>query len=406
MAIIKCPECGQDISDKANKCIHCGKILNKAIAGSEMTCPECGAKLQDGTTVCKECGYPIEGNGSEKSKNKKKHVIIGACALAFICVCTIVVFIHNSDPVKKYLSLFEKDKNKEAIEVYINKIMDNSELLEALSSEQNAAMDSIYSQYKENTIAYENAVGQIKKYTEYEASKLYAADIMDKIEILNSSRKSYEEAEEAFVNGDIPLALLKYDAVDEADKNYADAQDKMNNLKESYKAELLKEAENFAQNRKYNEALECLEKVISLLGPSVELEDLKDQYSDMKSEQYVKIVVIDKTVTPKDSSKWIFSNYVDFVFHITNNSDKEIRGIEGALIINDLFGKKIMRLNCDFTGLAIKPGETFTKGDMSFECNQFIDKDTKLYNTDYKDLEFIYELSSVVFTDGTTIQAE
>ena len=27
MAIIKCPECGQDISDKAKKCIHCGKVF-------------------------------------------------------------------------------------------------------------------------------------------------------------------------------------------------------------------------------------------------------------------------------------------------------------------------------------------------------------------------------------------
>ena len=35
MALIKCPECGKEISDKAKKCIHCGsityekKIVNK-----------------------------------------------------------------------------------------------------------------------------------------------------------------------------------------------------------------------------------------------------------------------------------------------------------------------------------------------------------------------------------------
>ncbi len=27
MAMIHCPECGQEISDKAKKCIHCGKAL-------------------------------------------------------------------------------------------------------------------------------------------------------------------------------------------------------------------------------------------------------------------------------------------------------------------------------------------------------------------------------------------
>lgn len=27
MAMIQCPECGYEISDKAKKCIHCGKIF-------------------------------------------------------------------------------------------------------------------------------------------------------------------------------------------------------------------------------------------------------------------------------------------------------------------------------------------------------------------------------------------
>ena len=28
MALIKCPECGKEISDKASACIHCGFPLN------------------------------------------------------------------------------------------------------------------------------------------------------------------------------------------------------------------------------------------------------------------------------------------------------------------------------------------------------------------------------------------
>lgn len=29
MALIKCPECGKKVSDKANACIHCGYPLNE-----------------------------------------------------------------------------------------------------------------------------------------------------------------------------------------------------------------------------------------------------------------------------------------------------------------------------------------------------------------------------------------
>ena len=32
MALIKCPECGKEISDSADKCIHCGYPIKKAIA--------------------------------------------------------------------------------------------------------------------------------------------------------------------------------------------------------------------------------------------------------------------------------------------------------------------------------------------------------------------------------------
>ena len=31
MAIINCPECGKEISDKAEKCIYCGKVFEENI---------------------------------------------------------------------------------------------------------------------------------------------------------------------------------------------------------------------------------------------------------------------------------------------------------------------------------------------------------------------------------------
>ena len=33
MALIKCPECGKEISDKAAACIHCGCVSVKTVGG-------------------------------------------------------------------------------------------------------------------------------------------------------------------------------------------------------------------------------------------------------------------------------------------------------------------------------------------------------------------------------------
>jgi hypothetical protein len=37
MALIKCPDCGKEISDKTEKCLHCGCPINPAIIPRERT---------------------------------------------------------------------------------------------------------------------------------------------------------------------------------------------------------------------------------------------------------------------------------------------------------------------------------------------------------------------------------
>ena len=126
----------------------------------------------------------------------------------------------------------------------------------------------------------------------------------------------------------------------------------------------------------------------------------------MKSEQYAKVEVVGKTVTPQDAYNSIYYYYVNNVFDITNNSDKPIKGIEGELTVNDLFDKKILLIKCDFTGQIIQPGETYRKTGLSYKCNEFESNDMKYYNTDFSDLKFKYKINQIVYEDGTTITPE
>lgn len=77
MAMIKCPECGKDISNQSDKCIYCGfPIRNEDM----IVCSNCGVLNQAGSTFCSSCGNPlIKGitapstAKAHKSANKKKH---------------------------------------------------------------------------------------------------------------------------------------------------------------------------------------------------------------------------------------------------------------------------------------------------------------------------------------------
>lgn len=53
MALIKCSECGNEISSSAKFCPQCGA------SGEQHFCPECGVKLKGNEVDCPECGFPL-----------------------------------------------------------------------------------------------------------------------------------------------------------------------------------------------------------------------------------------------------------------------------------------------------------------------------------------------------------
>ncbi len=56
MALIKCDECGQMISDKAEFCPKCGAPIKKV-----HFCKDCGAQIGPYDNVCPSCGRPVNG---------------------------------------------------------------------------------------------------------------------------------------------------------------------------------------------------------------------------------------------------------------------------------------------------------------------------------------------------------
>lgn len=105
MALIKCPECGKEISDKASACVHCGANLTDA---SECTCPECGAVVLEGNSICTKCGYPLadevrcdggEVSETPKAQEPKKRMsfflklLIGFAGLTLLSIGVIIAMI-------------------------------------------------------------------------------------------------------------------------------------------------------------------------------------------------------------------------------------------------------------------------------------------------------------------------
>ena len=101
MAMMECPNCGEQVSDKAKKCVHCGAVL---IPEEKRYCQECGAELDAEADVCPKCGCPVENvkdseatpqqvevTGVKIAKKSKKIIAIAAVVILIVALIAVAV---------------------------------------------------------------------------------------------------------------------------------------------------------------------------------------------------------------------------------------------------------------------------------------------------------------------------
>lgn len=96
MALMKCPECGNSVSDKSRDCIHCGYPIKEYLSEKAkqeafteiFKCKQCGFQNEVGTDYCRECGTRITdykdstralGNKEEYDYTSVPHTICPNC---------------------------------------------------------------------------------------------------------------------------------------------------------------------------------------------------------------------------------------------------------------------------------------------------------------------------------------
>lgn len=91
MALIKCTECGHEVSDKAAACPNCGCPITH---DEKIICEECGTEIPKGLSECPNCGCPVDNQDTAKdviqeTENKKSgntfRWVFFTLLLCFIC---------------------------------------------------------------------------------------------------------------------------------------------------------------------------------------------------------------------------------------------------------------------------------------------------------------------------------
>lgn len=99
MALINCPECGKEISDKAGSCPNCGTPL-----GNKKFCKFCGEKIDKECIVCPKCGKQVE---SLTGTNANPNIVINNSSSASSAAsASINVPICCGNPKNKWIAFF------------------------------------------------------------------------------------------------------------------------------------------------------------------------------------------------------------------------------------------------------------------------------------------------------------
>lgn len=153
----------------------------------------------------------------------------------------------------------------------------------------------------------------------------------------------------------------------------------------------------------YNEAYEDLKFQYSVsevvFSDALESGSTSDETS--LTTQKAAVIVTGKTNMSEDYNAGRYSPWVELAFEISNMEDRDIKGIQGVLLIKDMFGADILSSQCDFTGKTIPANGSVSFDDLGFEVNEFMDEHTKFYNEKFEDLIFEYEMTGIVYADGT-----
>lgn len=95
MALINCPECGKEISDKATSCPNCGAPI-----GNKKFCKFCGEQIDKDCVVCPKCGKQVENLG-----NNNPNIIVNNSSSAS-AAATMSAPIYYGKPKDKWIAFF------------------------------------------------------------------------------------------------------------------------------------------------------------------------------------------------------------------------------------------------------------------------------------------------------------
>lgn len=341
-----------------------------------MFCKKCGNEILENSVFCNFCGHKIENGGEqtkdslsdEPSKKKINKSIIGILTIIIIVIIT-TTFIINSNPSGAVINAINKDDYDKANNIYSGKIKGDKKQEKEFSEKLVLEIDKIANKYISNKITYDEAIDKIEKIADFGLVRSKTNEVKREINNLNDSRIAFDTAIEFEKSSNYIDAIAQYNKVIEDDsENYANAQRKISDLSEKYKADVLIKCEEYEKSHDYKSAISLINDASNILQDDSDLKSKKTIYSKLLEEQIAKeekeaaikakneqLITVESTriLVQSTDYKTLYPDMFEVV--IKNNSGKTIRSY------------KVSMLGWDSNGYPLKIKQSFLDNVGSYE---------------------------------------
>lgn len=87
-----------------------------------------------------------------------------------------------------------------------------------------------------------------------------------------------------------------------------------------------------------------------------------------------------------------------------DNSDKDIQSVTGVLKLIDIYGYDISEISCSYNG-GVTSKRVAIEYYPDIVINKTVEAQVKLWNTDFEKLKSLFEVNTIIFKDGTSMNA-
>lgn len=161
MALMKCPECGKEVSDRALSCPSCGYPLHENVPTKEEESPNINITCDDNMRA----DTPLQ---SIPKKKVSKKVLIGICTAIFVCILSVTLFMQGfiliGDDKAVYdivASCADSFKNPASVRI-ISGTYDDGDLFARISAENGFGAFSTDNYMMSNNSCYSDDSGGAK----------------------------------------------------------------------------------------------------------------------------------------------------------------------------------------------------------------------------------------------------